>query len=139
MAETRDAVVFKANLRGSFKEVQRKARILLDGLAFTLYADIVEDTPVDTGRARAGWMISVFVAGKDSPPDLGPKATHPKPTPDQFIGKLSVAPLQAKRVIYNNVEYIIWLEIGTPRSAGKHMVQMAIQRLRTQVLKPREA
>ena len=139
MAETRNAVVFKANLRGSFKEMQRKARILLDGLVFTLYADIVEHTRVDTGRARAGWMISVFVAGKDSPSELGTMSTHPKPSADQFIGKLAVAPLQAKRVIYNNVEYIIWLEIGTPRFAGDHMVSMAIQRLRTQVLKPRAA
>lgn len=126
MPTTRNAVVFRANLAGSYADVQRKAVVILNGVTFKLYADIVERTRVDTGRARAGWQISVYAAGQEAPP----AGKHVKPTSATFVAELSSAPLEAKRVIYNNVAYIVWLEFGTSSFAGDHMVRLAIQRLR---------
>ena len=126
MATTRSAVVFRANLTGTYAEIQRKAVVILNGVTFKLYADIVEGTRVDTGRARAGWQISVYAAGADVPGE----GKHQAPTASTFVAELNSAPLEAKRVIYNNVSYIVWLEEGTATFAGDHMVRLAIQRLR---------
>jgi len=129
MPTTKNAAVFRMWLKGDFEEVKQKATMILNGVAFTLYADITEHTRVDTGRARAAWMISVYVAGDESPPPGLGKGNYPQPNQELFLGKLAVAPLSAKRIIYNNVSYIVWLELGTSHFAGDHMVQASIQRL----------
>lgn len=135
MAITASAVQFKANLLGSLAQKRAKAVIILNGIVFTLYAKIVEKTPVRTGRARLSWMVSVYAAKLDVPPEVGTKwkegdpPIYPEPDAGVFVAELEVAPLEVKRVIFSNVSYIVWLENGTPRMTGRHMVSSAIQEM----------
>lgn len=72
--------------------------------AFMLYSAIVKKTPVDTGRARANWNVSV------GSPDLGvtdetdKNFKNPKSVPD--------APGDTPIYIANNLPYIKTLEFG---------------------------
>jgi hypothetical protein len=139
MAPAVKAHVFKVRLEGHGAVWRHKARAIVDGVTFALYAEIVgsEEHPVDTGRARAGWAISVYVAGDHLPPEIEvPKvrqrgaAEYPAPMAEIFVAEVTAAPLEAKRVIYNNVHYVIWLEEGTDTREGRHFVKLAIQRLK---------
>lgn len=72
--------------------------------AFALYSSIVKKTPVDTGRARANWNISVgkvdtstTTATRKSPK---PISSMPEPKGDESI------------FISNNLDYITKLEYG---------------------------
>ena len=125
--KTTDAKVFRANLIGRGEEIRRKANLIVNGLTFKLYGYLLEETRVDTGRMRAGWAIAVYAAGDYAPP--AGKKRYRKPSADRFVARLEGAPLEAKRVIFNNVEYVLWWEVGTSRHAGDHMVKVSIQRL----------
>ena len=72
--------------------------------AFALYSSIVKKTPVDTGRARGNWNISV---GHD---DTLPKEN----TVPQFKSVEEVPKVEGDESIYisNNLPYITKLEYG---------------------------
>lgn len=129
------AHVFRARLRGHGEALYHKANILVNGVTLRLFAAIVEapEHLVDTGRARGGWMIAVEVPGDDVPPEItragASKSPLPIPSSDPFLSVLSAATLEQKRVVYNNVEYIVWIELGTDTREGMHVVRAAIARL----------
>lgn len=126
MAVHRSAVSFAFALEGRIVEVEKKMVLIFNGITFQLYSDIVHHTPVDTGRARAGWMVAVGSPGNETPVE----GNFAAPNPGLVLAKLAGAPLSATRFIYNNVEYIVFLEYGTPRMAGRHMVSLSIAKLR---------
>ena len=72
--------------------------------AFALYSSIVKKTPVDTGRARGNWNITV---GHD---DTLPKEN----TVPQFKSVEEVPKVEGDETIYisNNLPYITKLEYG---------------------------
>lgn len=125
MPTTTNPAVFAVNLKGYGKQLRLDAVKVFNDVTFRLYAFIVDDWRVDTGRSRAGWAISIHVAGNHAP---GP-GTYGKPAASAFIGALEFAPLEATRVMYNNVHYSVWLEIGTSRGSGDHVVAMSILRI----------
>lgn len=100
------------------KYAEKKGKEIKDirrAYAFALYASIVKKTPVDTGRARGNWNISV---GKvDSSTDDNRKGIRykgtgdvPNPNGDESI------------FISNNLPYIETLEYGgypNPPKGGK--------------------
>ena len=79
------------------KEVRR-------AFAFALYSSIVEKTPVDTGRARGNWNISVGSPDESTSNSTGPKFSSPKSLPEPN-GDESI-------FITNNLPYITKLEYG---------------------------
>ena len=84
------------------KEVEmRKVR---KNYAFALYSSIVKKTPVDTGRARANWNVSV-----DSPDTSTSEDTRKTPKP---INKMPDPNGDESIFISNNLPYIGVLEYG---------------------------
>ena len=82
--------------------------------AFALYSSIVKKTPVDTGRARGNWNITV---GHDDTT----ASTRTKP---QFKNVDEVPKVEGDETIYisNNLPYITKLEYGgypNPPKGGK--------------------
>jgi hypothetical protein len=120
---------FRANLRGTAAEIRRKATLIVNGITFAVYAEILSDPdhPVDTGRLRSGWSISVYVVG-DHKPAAGEGSYQPQPA-ETFVATLEAAPLQAKRFIYNHVEYAVWVFGGSEGRAGSHTPELAIARV----------
>lgn len=119
---TKDARIFKARLKGNMAEVRRKARIIVDTLTFELLVLAAVGTPVDTGRLRSGWQAAAIVTDDQRPirgaPDLG-----------QVLGALADADLTDPRFVFNNVEYAIFVEKGTPKMRGAHMLENAVAQL----------
>ena len=72
--------------------------------AFALYSSIVRKTPVDTGRARANWNISV---GKEDATTTEDTRRSPKP-----ISQMPEPKGDESIFISNNLPYITTLEYG---------------------------
>jgi hypothetical protein len=91
-------------VEGQWEQVVRKT-------AFDLYARIIKRTPFKTGRARQGWGITVNEESSDQEP--GTADIDYKITDDSVI-------------IYNNVEYISYLEDGWSKKAPEGMVAVSL-------------
>lgn len=93
-------------------KVQRKA-------ALDLFGELIQTTPIDTGRARAGWSMDAR-QGADVPP-LKASSYRPKsPFPPKGVPFI---------IIYNNVEYIVRLNEGHSRQAPARFVQRAVEKI----------
>lgn len=92
--------------------------------AFELFRSVVYDTPVDTGRARGNWHLTINqIPGEvfTEPPykDRVPEA------PDRLT------PFRLGDIIYltNNLPYIIRLEHGHSQQAPEGMLERNMERL----------
>ena len=92
------------NLNEYAKATEGKIKKARKAYAFALYSSIVKKTPVDTGRARGNWQVTV---GKPATEEIDSnrktprgKDSIPEPTGDESI------------FIANNVPYIVKLEYG---------------------------
>ena len=94
-------------------------KILRDAATET-YKELVELTPVDTGKARAGWNLSRGTPDASVP--APGKKQYPKPeTPTLEPGKDTI-------YIASAIPYILPLNEGTSEQAPKRFVQAAIAR-----------
>ena len=92
--------------------VQRKA-------ALDLFGELIQTTPVDTGRARAGWSMDAR-KGQDVPP-LKASSYRPKsPVPPKGVPYI---------MIYNNVEYLVYLNEGRSTQAPTRFVERAVDKI----------
>lgn len=103
---------------------------LIKRLALNVTAQLVKDTPVDTGWARANWVPQIGSprtrtagsrrAAEDGKVDLGPQAS----------GTLAVAGYKLGPSIFisNNVPYIKRLNAGSSKQAPAAFIQAAILR-----------
>jgi len=96
--------------KGSIEAFSKKTGIALDTVlrktVLQILSGVVEATPVDTGRARANWQVSV---GSSNP------LVVDTITPDVVGREMAViATLKAGKPVYifNNVPYILVLEYG---------------------------
>ncbi len=89
---------------GQFEKVVRKT-------CFDLYRRIIKRTPVDTGRAKGGWGITTEVDAPDG--DVGSVA-------------LDFSIEDGQVIIYNNVDYISYLEHGHSKQAPTGMVAVSL-------------
>jgi len=97
--------------------------------ALDLYSRIAQRTPVDTGRARAGWFINT-AKGEELPPE-NPGG---KSGADSAVAQKARAfGYQGEPVIYiyNNVAYIEVLENGWSKQAPMGMVAVSLHEFTT--------
>ncbi len=93
-------------------KVQRKA-------ALELFGELLQTTPIDTGRARAGWGMDARQGNEVPPRDQ--KAYRPKsPVAPQGVPFI---------IVYNNVEYIVRLNEGHSQQAPKRFVERAVDKV----------
>lgn len=88
---------------------ERELVKLQKAIAIEALSRIIQRTPVDTGRARGNWQLTIAVVPSDQ---VNRKDTNGTETLSANISKL--AGLQPYQVVYitNNVEYINILEEG---------------------------
>ena len=107
------------------QNIEKIADLVKRKLALELFAELLQTTPVDTGRARAGW-------------NLGPMLTNNVPPKDKsgygYDVSMNVNPAMAPKdapiiYIYNNVEYIGRLNAGSSTQAPREFVQIAIDKV----------
>ncbi len=107
------------------KNIEQRADLIKRKIALEIFKELIETTPVDTGRARAGW-------------NLGPMLTANVPPKDKsgygYDVSMNVNPEMAPKdadiiYIYNNVEYIGRLNAGSSTQAPREFVQIAIDKV----------
>ena len=87
---------------------------------------VVLKTPVDTGRARGNWQVSI------GDPALTMLEAADRTGSDTIaIGTAQLENLKAYETIFltNNVPYIIYLEEGSSKQAPAGMVKMTVDEL----------
>ena len=106
-------------VNGEVAKVIRKACV-------DLYRRIVERTPVDTGRAKANWQLST-VSTSDKKDDIdGFSANEISSIINENASNLKVTVNTDKVVIYNNLEYMSYLERGDSKQAPQGMVAVSL-------------
>lgn len=88
-------------------------------LAFEAHANLVSDTPIDTGWASANWIPGYL----DTIPEAGGGAAA--------LGLATIATYTIERgavVIANPVPYVRWLNYGTSHQAPAGFVEAAVER-----------
>ena len=104
-------------------KVQRKA-------ALDLFGELIQTTPIDTGRARAGWSMDIR-QGANVPEDRKkPKGWKKGDTPLYQRPATPMPPKGAPFImIYNNVEYIVYLNEGRSTQAPTRFVERAVDKI----------
>lgn len=103
-------------------------------IAFDVLAGVTRKTRVDTGRARGNWQVStskpnarvVKVKAGQSPAEISAAAMA------RAVAILSGAKNPTTIYVFNNVEYIIFLEDGTPKMKADHMLQRTLDEVSQQ-------
>lgn len=111
---------FAAKANPRLEEVKRK-------VSLDLFSDVVMDTPVDTGRARANWQLSIGgpAEGERDRTDPGGSATIAA-----AAAKAEGPSGDAAIFITNNVPYIRRLEYGHSKQSPGGMVRKNVARFK---------
>ena len=90
-------------------------------IALEVFVRVVRRTPVDTGRARGGWQISI-----DNIPSEETGSTS-APGENEALSALAGLGQNQTVFISNNVPYILFLEEGSSTQAPNGMLALALQ------------
>jgi len=133
---------FDRDLARFAKALQIELVTLMKKIGFDLLARIVSRTPVDTGRARASWVITIGDPSETTAPAGEHKQYQTGEAPSPPAGVVAVeqasaalASVQAYDDIWiaNNLPYIERLEHGHSGQAPSGMVALAIQETETEL------
>lgn len=120
---------FTADIKGIAARLGVKADQIKRKLALDIYSELLATTPVDTGRARAGWGISAERPGSDAPVEVTKPANWKRGNPPYYQTQTQSVPSDANVIcIYNNVEYITKLNSGSSTQAPAMFVESALQK-----------
>ncbi len=103
-------------------------------VALEIFTQVVQKTPVDTGRARGNWLISVGqdTTGEVSRDDKKPKGSKPSFL-SQEASKLNGCKGDDTIYICNNLPYIKSLEYGSSKQAPSGMVGLTMANIRSKI------
>lgn len=111
--------------RLSLEVTEKQLPAIVKKISIDAFNRIVLKTPVDTGRARSGWHVSV-----DAPSEVVFQDIR---SPQQVTNEGAEIILGARNFetiyITNNVNYIGALEEGTSRQAPLGMVAVTVQEI----------
>lgn len=109
---------FSRGLQALGAAAQADVAIIVKKAVFMLLERLMTRTPVDTGRARAGWQVTV-----DGESDYAPPPGQHLADPSRFA---SLPTAVAVYNIENNVEYIIPLEAGHSQQAPSGFLAVSL-------------
>lgn len=115
-----DAADFKACMTDIANAMQEDFVEVLQKLALDAFRSVIRRSPVKSGYLRHNWDVSV-----DATPSEQPKSPEgqKKYAPGEFdTGAYSIK-FNSIIIIYNNTEYAIHIEEGTPKMRSQPMVR----------------
>ncbi len=133
-------VQFQADIAALATKIKQAPAVVVKKLAVEAFSSITELTPVDTGRARASWAMSLNAPSDFLPPDLDPKQRSEwkkkKGTKEPIFATAEVdytvlARVDGKQPLYivSNLVYIEPLEEGHSAQAPAGMVRITLAAL----------
>lgn len=116
---------FGADLHAFAKAIEVDLDTVHERVVYDIHNRVTERTPVDTGRARAAWQITVGEPSTFIMPEgvYGPPPPPPMPA------------MSIKDVVYitNNVPYIEYLEDGSSKQAPAGMVALSLAEIEAEL------
>lgn len=120
-----------AQIKAVIQALEETAEKAVIRLGLNITANLIEDTPVDTGWARANWVPAIG-ASRSSPASSNPSSamvqTQAALQAADQAGLLSYKLSRGTVFISNNVPYINRLNDGSSTQAPTGFVQAAIRR-----------
>lgn len=116
---------------------------VLKKFAFDLLARILRRSPVDTGRSRAGWFVSVeklgagaitvtaVQGGRTKSKNYDPQKVEEGRKQGDYRQNLGKFVMNKWVELINGVSYIVFLEYGYSEQAPYGMVRLSIREIRT--------
>jgi hypothetical protein len=115
---------FQADLHKAADDMQKSIGATIKQVALEIDLDVRDHTPVDTGRARDNWFMTLGAPSSDYNPHPGlPRGAAIAPHPPEDIHPTGNEPVY----IVNNTPYIEQLEQGSSTQAPSGMVELAVQ------------
>lgn len=115
------------------KKLKVKVEDVRKTYAFALYSSIVKKTPVDTGRARGNWNVSVgkpdpTVEGEEKYPKSSGKNKAKPPVKLKYSAPKELPNPKEDESIFicNNLPYIESLEFGSSKQSPQGMVGVTL-------------
>jgi hypothetical protein len=126
MGVGKSAREFSIDLKKFGEVTEEKAQTIFRKIGIDLDSAIVLDTPVDTGRARGNWFMSIG-APSDARDDnrLDPGGGN---ATAEIVTTFSLAKLGSVVWMTNNLPYILPLEQGSSKQSAKGMVDVNLAR-----------
>lgn len=122
---------FASDLKRFQKKFDRATNEVISGVETALFSAVILDTPVDTGRLRANWQVSVNL------PASAQTLSENDPTGQGVIAKTSgfVETLRGGRETFltNNLAYAVPIEFGYSSQAPEGMVRKNVTRFQSLV------
>ena len=132
-----DSNSFSAAIRGNAQELRDRIELKVKRAATTLLQQLVANTPIQTGQARANWQASIGSA--DTSFIGGPKSIHPPNSIDYagYEGR-ATAVIQGWTsgetiFITNNAPYIQRLNDGYSSQAPAGFVESAVSQAKAEL------
>ena len=129
---------FNRRIRLRANNIPREVNKIVRTIALVVDQSLVLRTPVDTGRARSGWVVSLNEPSTETPEPFNPlpRGTDPEKFGEGANARGAIA--QGREVIgrrrpeqtlyiVNNNDYIDELNRGSSAQAPEMFVEMAIQ------------
>ncbi len=107
------------------KLTEKQHTQIMKKLTFEVGRRLIMKTPVDTGRARGGWMPSIgSPAGGEGGPD--PEGVQTLARVRVTMSEIDSRGGQVTIYFTNNVSYIGYLNAGTSKQAPAHFVEATV-------------
>lgn len=118
---------FAVDIKAFAKKTGQNAEEQAAATLFKLNSLVVNRTPVDTGRARGGWVASV-----GSPSQSKGRASKSGSSAINRANAQAEKAVKEKDIYYlvNNVQYIAILEYGSSAQAPSGMVRISMQEIK---------
>lgn len=134
MTQAGTAAEFSVQIDIAFEGMMENLRTVIRAIALEALKRIVNRTPVDTGRARGNWFVSI--GGSDAfsvSTEVDPNGNVSISRGSQVIATYEQQADFPIITIYNNLPYINRLETGYSGQAPAGMVAVTATELQTEV------
>ena len=127
-------------IRAIVRGMERVTERVVTKITLDVTANLIDDTPVDTGWARANWVPAIgtpVIHDLTDIPSTVPNATSAAGTQQQALAAVVAGYRLARGKVFvsNNVPYITKLNDGSSQKAPVGFVQRAIRKAVTQDIK----
>lgn len=113
------AVNFSLDLKQFSKQISTDLSNLTRKVALDLWGNITRRTPVDTGRARGSWFVTINTPSEKARKKVAKGIVLPAPVRPQIQASTNF-------FITNNLPYIKRLEYGYSKQAPYGMVRVSL-------------
>lgn len=113
---------FDCDIEALAKRIGADADTIKRKIALEIFSRLLSKTPMDTGRARAGWSVDTRHGSYVPPKDESGYGFD-----RSMVVSAGMIPRGADLIcIYNNVEYIAQLNDGTSTQAPREFVEIEV-------------